>query len=117
MDTLDYASMGIYFKHFNYKEMYINSGLPAFTLAYRFTGDGKMDVAVAQCSKRDNFNKKTGRQIAADRLIAGDSVTVIPARVAGKLFNFHMFLRTLLSRRVLKYTDKNKIVQAVKVIV
>lgn len=46
------------------------------TVAYR-PGDGFVEYSIAQCSSKDNFNKKLGRDIAAGRLEVGSARQII----------------------------------------
>lgn len=48
-----------------------NSG--GFTVAYMEDGPNGIHAAFAQCSRRDNFNKRLGRTVAAGRLEQGVS--------------------------------------------
>lgn len=114
MDSKEAALTGIHFKHYNYKNYYGDKKQLAYTVAYRFLGTGEMDVAVAQCSSKDNFNKRTGRELSSERLVKGDCVRVMPPRVEGRLFNFHMFMTSLISKRALILINRNGASQHIK---
>lgn len=63
----------------------IRKGMPynGVTIAYRKTEDSRnnrmVEVAVAYCSKYDTFIKKRGAELAMQRFLNGETVT-IPAR-------------------------------------
>lgn len=98
----------VHYKHFNYKVW--DKNMPAFTVAYRFlgTGDGStMEIAVARCSKRDSFNKKTGRELALARLVKGDCKEVRPPRVDGKLYKFGQFMNNLINDEILTLINRH----------
>jgi hypothetical protein len=47
-----------------------------FTVAYVLSGN-VVTYAIAQCSKRDQFCKLVGRTVATDRLMSGNSITLM----------------------------------------
>ena len=60
-----------------------------FTVAYREVDGGTVEYCVAQCSTRDNFNKKLGREIAAGRLTNSNLQFVMQADL--KEFRNYMY--------------------------
>ena len=64
---------------FHTKNLSKNSQQPRVTVVGRPDEDNKvLLIAVARCSKNDHFNKKTGRQIATDRLNNGQIIAKVP---------------------------------------
>ena len=65
---------GVKFRHIrNYMTDFrtgenVISNMGGATIAYKEVGENKIRFAVALCSEKDNFSKKTGRTIAAGRL-------------------------------------------------
>lgn len=49
--------------------MYTPASHGGFTVAYQEVEPGLIEYSIAQCSNRDNFNKKLGRDIAHGRLV------------------------------------------------
>jgi hypothetical protein len=47
-----------------------------FTIAYQEIKPGLVEYSIANCSPRDNFNKKIGRDIATGRLVNSNNRAV-----------------------------------------
>lgn len=109
-------SQPVHFAHFN-NHKYGNNRANSFTIAYRFLGtdNQEMEVAIAQCSKRDNFCKRDGRDLALTRLLCNDSIRVTPPRVEGKLFDFHNFMYGIIQNHLIGFHNKNNEKQQVRV--
>ena len=54
----------------------LNPRSGGYTIAFVQTGPRKVEVALARCNPKDNFNKALGRKIAVGRLSAGESFTI-----------------------------------------
>ncbi len=67
--------MNVKYFHIRNQYGYNISNNGGLTIAWT-TLEGSLVFATSECSTQDNFNKKTGRELAEQRLKAGNSKTI-----------------------------------------
>lgn len=67
----------VYFNHTTKQDLVKMGLVPAATIALKREGNNFI-FGIAMCSKYDNYSKKTGREVAENRLNQGFRTTPIP---------------------------------------